>query len=568
LSNDTSTSGGEASGRLGLMLAELTRFTKAEGPLTKHISLAPDGKLKSDGSACVMALGTAQRLPIADFGELATVLEKMPSEQAIALGALRTGLPEKVQIVTKNKLNGQPNTIARTAADIVFQKGKQALVLLDYDTKGMPPDVLAEIKVRSGFWPTLLSVLPPLRSVAHLIRRSTSAGLSCCNTGEKIGGSDGEHVYLLVQDGGDVERFLRNLHQRCWLAGFGWLTVGACGQLLERSIVDRMVGAPERLVFEGGPILDPPIQQDREIRRPIPFDGAALDTIATCPPLTIVETAKLKTLYAKEKSRLAPQSAKARAAFIAAKAKLLAERSGMSEQVAAEVIARQCDGVLLPNIELPFDDDDFAGCTVGDVLADPNRFEGATLADPIEGVQYGICKARIMVRTDGTPWIHSFAHGRTIYELKHSRSTVRAAIERTINDEVVKTFINMALAADLSADEIEELRNEVATRSGLGKRTLSKMLKAAQQEQADQHRQQDIERRLAERRDPRPSINVPSENAPWLPTMGVLNEVIGRSIATHPPARDIDGAAVSTSQIALPDTHAFTPMSANAEDDT
>src|SRR5262245_12603935 len=119
----------------GPMFAELTGFTKADGPLTKRISLAPDGTVKSDGSACVMARGTAQRLRIADVGELAAVIETIRPEQAIALGALRTGLPEKVQVVTKNKINGQPNTIARTAADIVFQKEKQALALLDYDTK-------------------------------------------------------------------------------------------------------------------------------------------------------------------------------------------------------------------------------------------------------------------------------------------------------------------------------------------------------------------------------------------------------------------------------------------------
>jgi hypothetical protein len=127
------------------MPAELTSFTKADGPLTKCISLAPDGTVKSDGSACIMARGTAQRLRIADVGELAAVIEKMRPEQAIALGALRGGLPEKVLIVTKNKLNGQPNTIARTAAEIVFQKEKPALALLDYDTKGIPDDVLAEI---------------------------------------------------------------------------------------------------------------------------------------------------------------------------------------------------------------------------------------------------------------------------------------------------------------------------------------------------------------------------------------------------------------------------------------
>src|SRR5215831_16622185 len=117
---------------------ELTRFTKANGPLTKRISLTSDGAVKSDGSACVMAKGTAQRLPIADIAELAAVIGKTPSDQAIALGALRAGLPDRVQIVTKQKLNGQADTIARTAADINFRKAELALALIDFDTKGMP----------------------------------------------------------------------------------------------------------------------------------------------------------------------------------------------------------------------------------------------------------------------------------------------------------------------------------------------------------------------------------------------------------------------------------------------
>ena len=56
---------------------------------------------------------------------------------------------------------------------------------------------------------------------------------------------------------------LKALHARCWLAGFGWMMVGAGGQLLERSIVDRVVGAPERLIFEGPPLVVPPLEQDR-----------------------------------------------------------------------------------------------------------------------------------------------------------------------------------------------------------------------------------------------------------------------------------------------------------------
>jgi hypothetical protein len=34
---------------------QITLFAKGGGPLTKRIYLAPDGSLKSDGSACVMS---------------------------------------------------------------------------------------------------------------------------------------------------------------------------------------------------------------------------------------------------------------------------------------------------------------------------------------------------------------------------------------------------------------------------------------------------------------------------------------------------------------------------------
>jgi hypothetical protein len=60
---------------------------------------------------------------------------------------------------------------------------------------------------------------------------------------------------------------------------------------------------------------------------------------------------------------------------------------------------------------------------------------------------------------------------------------------------------------------------------------------------------------------------VPANDAPWLPQMDVLNEVIGGSTAAYPPARDIDGVAAFTSRIAVPNTHAFTSDSANSDED-
>jgi hypothetical protein len=545
---------------------EITVFTKSGGPLTKRIWLLADGSVKSDGSACVMSEGVAERAQIVNVEQLATLIKQLAPNQAIALGALRTGLPQRVQVITKARLKGtQQDFIARTGDSIIYRKRQPTFALLDYDTKGMPEEVAAELKRLGGYWPALLSVLPALRTVAYVMRRSTSAGLSRPDTGEKLPGG-GLHIYVVVQDGSDIERFLRSFHDRCWLAGLGWMMVGAGGQLLDRSIVDRCVGSPERLVFEGGPILVPPLQQDRKSRRPVATGGEVLDTVAACPPLTIVENAKLSELKAKEAHRLSSDAARVRAAFIAQQATYIIECTGMSARDAERVAVRQRNGILLPAVVLPFDETDFAGCTVADVLADPDRFDGATMADPLEGIEYGRCKAKIMRRPDGTPWIHSFAHGRTVYELKLDASAVREAMEQADSDVVAKIFVELAAAADLDDLDLEGLRNLAAERSGANKRTISAMLNAVQKEHAAKHADQERKRRFAERTDPRPQIMEPALDAPWLPQMGVLNDVLGGLSSAKPPTRDIDGVIARVCKIAIPNTHAFTPNEANVEE--
>ena len=511
----------------------LTRFTKDDGPLTKRIYLAPDGTLVKDGSACVMAHGTAERVKVTGVVALGTLIESLTPSQALALGALRVDLPDKVGVATKKTVNGVagPDIIARTGANIVYYG--PAFALLDYDSKAMPAAVAAELRQRGGFWPSLLTVLPSLGNVARVTRSSTSAGLSRADTGAALPESDGVHVYVVVKDGTDSERFLRTLHERCWLAGFGWMLVGTAGTALERSIVDRMVGGPERLVFEGGPILAKPLVQDKECRRPIAVDGAVLDTMAVCAPLSIVEQARLRELKARERERLAPELAIARETFIRTRAAELMARNGMSERAARQVIIRQCEGVLRPDIVLPFDDPAFAGKTVGDVLADPDAFEGATLADPLEGVAYGRCVAKLMRETDGRPWIHSFAHGRTVYKLQLDASAVRKAMEQAPKEEVVAAFTLGAASADLDAVELATLRKLAKTLSGIPLKAIDAALKFAQQQQAAQSVKAARAWQTASRHDQRPYIRAPFPDEPWLPQMSVLNEVIGVGGEAH-----------------------------------
>jgi hypothetical protein len=230
------------------------------------------------------------------------------------------------------------------------------------------------------------------------------------------------------------------------------------------------------------------------------------------------------------------------------------------------IVERQCRGILLPHVVLPFDDPELAGITVADVLADPTRFEGTTLADPLEGVEYGRCKARVMRRPNGSPWIHSFAHGRTVYELKFDFQAIQAALEEMPRDECAATWISLVLTADLGDDEGEELRNLVASRTGVTKPALDRMLKAARVMHKRQCSEEERDRRAVKRRDPRPQIPAPAADAPWLPQMQGLNDVLGASRAAEPPMRDIEGVVVQVRVRRIPNMHTLTADGANESD--
>ena len=137
---------------------------------------------------------------------------------------------------------------------------------------------------------------PGLQRAARVSRASTSSGLYRSDTGTQFDGSGGAHHYVLVKDGSDIERFLRDLHDRCWQHGLGWHLIGRAGQLLDRSLVDRMVAYGERLCFEGAPVIESPLAQDVTKRTPDFFEGEAVDTELVVPRLTEYERQRSKRL--------------------------------------------------------------------------------------------------------------------------------------------------------------------------------------------------------------------------------------------------------------------------------
>jgi hypothetical protein len=397
-----------------LLQVEITVFRKVNGILSKRISLTASGKVNSDGSECHMAEGKARRVVIGSMEELARLLKSMPSNKALALGRLRKGLPDEVRVVTKDKLNDSSpaDAIARSAEFLEFSKGQPAFMLLDHDRKGMTDEVRARLKERGGFWKAVLAAAPRLADAANVYRKSTSAGLYREDTGDKLAGSLNAHVYIAVQDGLDIKRALKALHDRLWLAGFGYFIVGAAGQLLDRSIIDASVFGPERLVFEGKPVLEPPLRQDAEKRRPQVWDGEVVDTIQAISDLSAAEQKQLEKLKATAACALQPDAEAKRAIW----AKAYARQHGLTVEHATRIITDAVDHhTLAPEFELVFDD--LGTCTVADVLAHPDGYVNATLADPLEGIDYGRCKAKVLRRRDGSLLIHSFAHGGIKYQL-------------------------------------------------------------------------------------------------------------------------------------------------------
>jgi hypothetical protein len=144
-------------------------------------------------------------------------------------------------------------------------------------------------------------------------------------------------------------------------------------------------------------------------------------------------------------------------------------------------------------------------------------------------------------------------------------ATVRSVLENASKEEVVEIFIDLVLAADLSAVEIDALRRLTAEKSGVKLRPLTSDLKQAQAEQAAQRAREARAKRRAARTDPRPMVREPADSDPWLPVISKINAVLSTSAAPEPPARDIEGYLTRARKMALPGLHLFS--TANEPDD-
>jgi hypothetical protein len=124
------------------------------------------------------------------------------------------------------------------------------------------------------------------------------------------------------------------------------------------------------------------------------------------------------------------------------------------------------------------------------------------------------------------------------------------------------------VANDLNDDEIDELVEQTAKHSKTGVRTIKGMLKKAAKKQKADEKVQDRERRIAQRNDPRPMLDAPFPNAPWLPEMQAYDEILAQASDYIPPSRHFEGEIVKVQRIEVSGLHAFSTANGPEEEET
>lgn len=417
------------------MIATELAFTVVESDqslLTKTYDVGPDGqprKCKDAGLSAGRALRATLRGTAGEIAQqLADRLASINQKQAIILAPPPVGR-DAWPLVRKEEVRPEAGEIARTR-DFFKRPDGAGLVVLDFDGKSFPADILSRLADAGGVSGVLAAVSPAFATAARVSRASVSVGIRNKESGVETDGNSGRHHYFIAADAADAPRFGEVLRDRLTLAGWSWGEISKSGAVLFRSLIDAAVTTDgARLVYEADAILaDDRLEHVEGARTPDTRGGGMLDT-RTLPDLTPQESAKLERIKATIRADLQEASAAARAAWMQERGEELVAR-GVAAPAAERALAAACESRVLSG-DYPIQLDSGDVVTVQEILTAKDRYHKATCADPLEP-DYGGGRDKAIIYTDGTPHIYSHAHGGANYALRPDAEAFFAA---SVDDE-------------------------------------------------------------------------------------------------------------------------------------
>lgn len=389
---------------------KLTIVKKKSGTITKSIYLDDEGKTQKDLKDCYLDCGFGQVVEVT-LKEFPQILRSLDKNECIIHGIFDDSIygndQKFVNIVTKKAKNTQfgldQTYISRTKGDYFNYPENNALVMLDFDNDGSDKSMNIE-KYISIF----SKIFPEFQNCAKVYAPSTSSYLYDLN-GKLISDPNPSfHLYFLVKDSSDINRFVDVLFKKCWLNGYGRIVTNKNKVPMVRTIFDKMVFSPERLDFVSGANCSSEIIQ--RLPLPIYYDGDVLDTSLLKDLITDkeIQYQKLSHQYLKPYQDQYEN-------YKTTRCKRYVKEKNFTEKQAVLFLNDEDNRVLWNDYTLNLDDG--SKITVSDLLADGQKYDGITLHDPCEP-EKGRGKAKFFWNDGVNPLIHSFLNGESNYNFK------------------------------------------------------------------------------------------------------------------------------------------------------
>lgn len=445
------------------------RFNLVQHPvkvLVKQYRLR-DGAVEKDGSA-------SGHIPV---GCTVSTIDSTLSEYL----ALAHGGGHRQYVLPSNAELGQaaPLGIKRSgcgvdrSADTMRYVARQpAVFTLDHDPNARAATTLASSDELHAL---LVQLFPEVFAhAAHAAYYSSSSFIHLPD-GSAYSGARGFHGAYAVEDAGDIARFAETLFKRLWLHGHGYTHLTRDGKQLPRTVFDRKVVEPQQPLFAGGAHCLDGITQRRP--EPVFSSGGYLNTRAL-PSLTPEEEERYRRAEQTARQAGEAEARSVRMAYQKGEVNRLVDR-GVSMELARRTIVSRLGGTLLGSDVLLFAE--HGKVTVADVLANLDRFDEASLHDPVEPEYGGSSTAMFFANLEtGAPIVFSHAHGGRNFFVRHDENSLTALLDRMMLPDINAAWQRLLLEARLAEDAVDRVLLLIKRRTGTSVGALRKALSRAQ----------------------------------------------------------------------------------------
>lgn len=352
----------------------------------------------------------ASLLSVNSYSELKSVIQTCSANDVILAG---TSTHEHLKVRPKSKKG--IGEASRDAQSFPFGAAP-GLLVIDTDE--------ADKRSTGGFESIrhqLHTAIPQLASYSMLQTTSTGANVVDVS-GELLTGVTGIHTLFMIQDATDVPRALEILHQRLWLAGYGYIFIGETGTAFDRSIVDLAMRESSQPLYMRAH-LDAGMSQNKQIEiYEAELGDELLDTKEALKDLSAQEVLQFNKLVTEAKYTYRDACSEQAKAYIDKRIKEM-KAKGFSHDEAVDVVAASLRNNLYEDAEICLSDTQIV--TVKEILSDPEQYHEVTCRDPLERTYGGAQVAKIFSSQD-KPLIRSFAHHGQIFYMHEGKAPTAA----------------------------------------------------------------------------------------------------------------------------------------------